>query len=139
MDTIHNFNLTNHCQWENFYTNFGSAQVKSQVQNNIVFIFIDRFGTIISHQKHGWNSWIIIINKPGKNKFILVGHSPTLMFNTPYKLFGKIINIRLTWCIEKINYSTLEQNGFCNNKETFKQLSTKNSHRNTKRIFLQKY
>lgn len=71
--------------------------------------------------KHGH---IIPILKPNKNKFIAESYRPICLLNTLCKLLEKIVNRRLIWFIENLNFLTPEQNGFRRNRCTMNNLLT---------------
>lgn len=68
------------------------------------------------------NSRIIPIPKPNKNKFQVEGYRPISLLNNLCKLLEKIVNYRLIWYLEKINYLATYQNGFRKSKSTIDSL-----------------
>ncbi|KAL4088962.1 hypothetical protein QTP88_024040 [Uroleucon formosanum] len=71
-----------------------------------------------------WKKGIVIpINKPGKSKFSTEGYRPITLLNTMCKVLEKIVNFRLNWFLEKINYLTPNQNGFRKNRSTYDNLT----------------
>jgi len=74
-------------------------------------------GQIPKHWKH---AFVIPILKPGKNKFD--SYRPISLLNTMCKILEKIIDTRLRWFLEKTNYLSPHQNGFCKNKSTYNNL-----------------
>jgi len=107
--------------------------------DGIPFIFIQYFGpktqnilekiynTIWSDGSFPstWKKGIIIpINKPGKCKFNTEGYRPITLLNTMCKVLEKIVNFRLIWFLEKINYLTPSQSGFRKNRSTYDNLTT---------------
>ncbi|KAL4135297.1 hypothetical protein QTP88_006915 [Uroleucon formosanum] len=71
--------------------------------------------------KHGY---VIPILKPNKNKFLAESYRPICLLNTLCKLLEKIVNRRLIWFIENLNFLTPEQNGFRCNRSTMNNLLT---------------
>ncbi|KAL4112023.1 hypothetical protein QTP88_015872 [Uroleucon formosanum] len=71
-----------------------------------------------------WKKGIVIpINKPGKSRFSTEGYRPITLLNTMCKVLEKIVNFRLNWFLEKINYLTPNQNGFRKNRSTYDNLT----------------
>ncbi|KAL4084424.1 hypothetical protein QTP88_028246 [Uroleucon formosanum] len=71
-----------------------------------------------------WKKGIVIpINKPGKIRFSTEGYRPITLLNTMCKVLEKIVNFRLNWFLEKINYLTPNQNGFRKNRSTYDNLT----------------
>lgn len=70
-----------------------------------------------------WKHSIVIpILKPGNDKFKLNSYRPISLLNTMCKLLEKIIDTRLRWYLEKINYLTPQQNGFRKHRSTYNSL-----------------
>jgi hypothetical protein len=69
------------------------------------------------------NSIIIPINKASKNKFTAECYRPISLLNILCKLLEKIVNTRLTWFLEIIEYLIPEECGFRKNKGTYNCLS----------------
>lgn len=102
-----------------YYNALKSCKSKSPGPDDIPFIFIHNFPlnatlylleifNLIWKNNSLPSSWrhsiIIPISKPGKNKFKPEGYRPISLLNTMGKLLEKIINHRLTWYLEKINF-----------------------------------
>lgn len=69
-----------------------------------IYINIWNSGTILSE----WINFLIIpIFKIGKNKFSPTGYGPISLLNSMCELIEKMINHRLMWSIEKINYKKI--------------------------------
>ncbi|KAF0689194.1 Reverse transcriptase domain-containing protein, partial [Aphis craccivora] len=111
---------------------------KSAGPDNIPYLFIQNFSCntyqiLLNIYNFIWtknvfpqswrNSIVIPINKPGKNKFSPEGYRPISLLNTLCKLLEKIVNLRLIWFLEKINYFTPEQCGFRKNKSSYNCLT----------------
>jgi len=79
---------------------------------------------------------VIPILKPGNDKFKLNSYRPISLLNTMCKLLEKIIDIRLRWFLEKINYLTPQQNSFRKNRNTYNSLQ--NIQDNIKKLFNKK-
>lgn len=79
-----------------FYTTYQRSE-----KHIYYFNLIWSFGIIPSDWKH---SCIIPIPKEGKDKFSISGYHPISLLNTMCKLMENIINLRLVWFVEKINY-----------------------------------
>lgn len=105
--------------------------------DTILYVFIQNFGTktlnlLLNIYNRIWNEgywpqkWktgiIIPISKPDKNQFKPEGYRPITLLNTMCKLLEKIINYRLTWFLEKINFFSTKQNGFRKNRSTMDSL-----------------
>lgn len=110
-----------------YYNALKSCKSKSPGPDDIPFIFIHNFPlnatlylleifNLIWKNNSLPSSWrhsiIIPISKPGKNKFKPEGYRPISLLNTMGKLLEKIINHRLTWYLEKINFLSAHQYGF---------------------------
>lgn len=67
-------------------------------------------------------SLVVPILKPGNDKFKLNSYRPISLLNTMCKLLEKIIDIRLRWFLEKINYLIPQQNGFRKHRSTYNSL-----------------
>jgi len=107
--------------------------------DGIPFIFIQHFGIksqIILEKIYNtiwcdgsfpstWKNGIVIpINKLGKCRFKTEGYRPITLLNTMCKVIEKIVNFRLIWFLEKINYLTPFQSGFRKNRSTYDILTT---------------
>lgn len=68
------------------------------------------------------NGTIIPIIKQEKDKFTPEGYRPTTLLNTMCKILENILNLRLTWFLEKHNYQAKQQSGFRKYKSTIDNL-----------------
>jgi len=57
-------------------------------------------------------------SKTWKNKLIIEVYRPVSLLNTMCEIFEKIIDTRLRWFLERINYFSPEQKGFLNHRTT---------------------